>query len=234
MLEATHFAVNQDIQSTTSNMLVRWSPGRLVFAAADGRRMSIEERALPGIDTTGETMLPLRAVAELRKLLDTDCKVQFVATESQTFLDFGEFEFTCRRAEATFPPYETFPAHRIEQPMKLPVAAAIDSLSAVNLAAGRGDVTANLLFSYADGETVFSAESPDKGIARDVVVAEWRGADFSLSVNGQFFKDALSAAASEFVAISVDPTNELWPIRVDPWEPQSDRNHYGIVMPARK
>lgn len=234
MLEATHFAVNTDASSSSCNLLIRWSPGRVVFAAADGRRMSIEERSLETITTNGETMVPIRAVGELRRMLDTEGSVTLNATQSTTFLDFGEYEFWCRRPEATFPPYESFPAKRIDAPLRLNVAAAIDSINAVSLAAGRGDMSANLVIEHADGELVFSAESPDKGVARDSVQAEWSGPDFSINCNGEYLKQALGAAASESVAISLDPADPLFPIRVDPWEAQAGRTHYGVVMPARK
>lgn len=235
MLEAAHFAVGDDpSNATTNSMLLRWSPGRLIMAAADGRRMSIEERVIDTIKSTGETMLPARAVAELRKMLDTEGPVNVVVTDRNTFLDFGDYEFSCRRPDAKFPPYESFPAKRIDAPMRLTVAPTIESIGAVGLAAGRGDMSQNLTFAWKGGECVLSAESSDKGVARDSLVAEWSGPDFSLNVNGQYFREALTAAGSEAVAISVDPTDDLWPIRVDPWEPQAGRAHYGIVMPARK
>lgn len=234
MLEAVHFAVNQDVTSSTSNMLVKWSPGKLVMAATNGHRLSVEERTVDGIDNTNQTLIPFRAVGELRKLLEHDGRVVFAASERATFLDFGEFRFSCRRPDATFPPYESFVPKRIDSPVRIPVKQALESLAAVSLAAGRNDATSNLLLSFKDGAGGLSAESADKGSASDGLDLEWNGKPFELCFQGHYVRDALAALGSTDAALSFDPGNELGPMRFDPWDEQTGRSHYGIVMPTRK
>lgn len=234
MLAAVHFAVDPDSSRPPGNMLVRWSKGKLILAACHNHRVSVEERADHSIETAGETLIPFRAVGELRKLLDTEGKVSVVATPGTTFLDFGDFEFSSRRAEVTFPPYESWPVKRLEAAVRLPVAPTLQAISAVSLAAGRGDVTQNLRLQFAGSELILSTESADRGMAHDVVPIEWAGNTFELSCNGTYLSDALTAAGAAQVALSLDTSNEMAPLHIEPWDAQAGRVHYGIVMPARK
>lgn len=234
MLSAVHFVVEQDSSRAPGNLLVRWSPGKLRLVGCSNHRMSIEERADDGITGTGETLIPFRAVGELRKLLDTDGKVSVVATAGTTFFDFGDFEFSTRRAEVTFPPYESFPAARLPSAVRLPVAPTQQAISAVSLAAGRGDATANVLMQFVGSEVILSTQSADRGVAHDVVPIEWSGDTFELSINGSYLNDALTASGAAQVALSLDVTNELAPLHIESWDPQAGRQHYGVVMPSKK
>jgi DNA polymerase-3 subunit beta len=234
MLSAVHFAVEPDASRAPGNLLIRWSPGRLILAACNSHRISIEERVDPTISGSGETLVPFRAVGELRKLLDTESKVRVVATPRTTFLSFGDFEFSARRAEVTFTPYEQLKIARLPGAVRLPVAPTQQAISAVSLAAGRGDLTSNVLLQFIGSELILSTKSEDRGVAHDVVPIEWSGNTFELSINGSYLSDALTASGAESVALSIDTSNELAPLHVEPWDAQAGRKHYGVVMPARK
>ncbi len=156
------------------------------------------------------------------------------ATEGNTFFDFGEFDFSTKRPIGEFPSYEDWPVHRLPDATKIHVQSVIEAVAAVSLAAGRGDTSQNLHLQFSASELHISAESADKGKASDVVAIERSGPDFDRMISGEFLRDALSASASEFAALSIDVANEYAPFHVEPWEPQGGRLHYGIVAPARK
>ncbi len=233
MLQATAFAIDTDPNKVSGSLLLRWNNEKVWCGAADGRRVSHEERALVS-NSSGRTLLPLRAVTELRKLLDVEGDVVVTATEGNTFFDFGEFDFSTKRPIGEFPSYEDWPVHRLPDATKIHVQSVIEAVAAVSLAAGRGDTSQNLHLQFSASELHIYAESADKGKASDVVAIERSGADFDRMISGEFLRDALNASASEFAALSIDIANEYAPFHVEPWEPQTGRKHYGIVAPARK
>lgn len=233
MIEATRFAVSDDqSRPHLSSLLFRWSPGKLLMAATDGHRMAAETRDVEEIQSSGEFLIPLRAIGELRKILEAQDTVNVSTFGNTAHFVFSGVEFSTRTPEARFPPFEQLIPPRAQEPLRVRAKDLIDAAGAVSLAAGKSDNRCGIVVKWDGKELSLRAESADKGNASDVIACEYAGPKFTIGVDSTYIRQSLEGAAAEFVALSV--AGELDPVRIEPWEnPSSARQNVGIVMPMR-
>lgn len=232
MIEATRFAVSDDISRPhLASLLFRWEPGKLYLAATDGHRMATELRSVDTINSSGEMLIPLRAIGELRKILESQESVNVATAGNTAFFMFAGVEFSTRLPEAKFPPIEQVLPPRSGSPLRLRAKDMIDAAGAVALSAGKNDNKCGILVKFDGKELSLRAESADKGVASDSVACEYSGPKFAIGVDSTYIKQSLEGAAAEYVAVSV--AGELDPVRIEPWEQGGGRENIGIVMPMR-
>jgi DNA polymerase-3 subunit beta len=199
------------------------------MVTTDGHRLSKAE-----LKTRGKIaimLIPLKAIAQLRKLCD-DCEADQCVSVSQSgpnvFFDFGAHRFSAKLVDAQFPPYQQVipPSHQSRA--VLPRLAVIDALRAVQLSISKR--VGGMTLSFDAGKVSFSGESPDSGTGADEVLAEYTGKKFAIGVSASYLLDVLGAIDSESFALEM--SGELDPIMVRPLE-QKDCDYVAVIMPLR-
>ena len=86
--------------------------GTLVkVVSTDGRRLSLSVADVPQSENPEESriLLPLKGLNELKRVLgtmDDQAPVRVLVDDSQAYFQFEGVEFSIRRVDSTFPPYE--------------------------------------------------------------------------------------------------------------------------------
>src|SRR5262249_14023080 len=87
---------------------------------------------------------------------------------------------------------------------------------------------AALRLSFAEGELVVSAETPDLGDAREALPAPYSGELLEIGFNPEFVRDGLESIESDEVVFKL-----ISPLRPGLLEPPADDDFSYLVMPIR-
>ena len=154
---------------------------RLNIVSTDTRRLALS--AAPVLDgKEGESaLLPMKGIKELQRILgsltpETEVKVLFDG--AQFYFKTDTLEFTVRRVESKFPPYEKI----------LPKHSTLDVLT------DRGELISSPF--------VLRGKAPDFGQAKEEIEAETTGDKLRIAVNSKFFLEALKVLRDPQVKLS--------------------------------
>ena len=110
LMNRTEFSMaNQDVRYYLNGLMVEIREGGLTMVATDGHRMAVSE-ASGSPDWTGQELrqviVPKKGVSELLRILDrTTGVVEFRISDNFFHLDTGEYRFTCKLVDGTYPDY---------------------------------------------------------------------------------------------------------------------------------
>ncbi len=199
----------------------------LTAVATDGHRLALAHAPLPA-GIKGEALVSVRAVTELRKLLEGMTGDARIAVESGTmFLRLGDTIVWTKVIDLAFPPYgQVIPADR-ERTMTVPRAALLDAIRSTMVAS---DAKSNgVRLDVEPGSIRFSAESQEStsGDELDLDTAGTRGV---IGFAGQYLADVLVTSTAETVEVSI--AGELDPICVYPG-PKGSAESTHAIMPMR-
>lgn len=177
---------------------------RLNIVSTDTRRLALS--AAPVLDgKEGESaLLPMKGIKELQRILgsltpETEVKVLFDG--AQFYFKTDTLEFTVRRVESKFPPYEKI----------LPKHSTLDVLTdrgELISALERVDVIVRdfnrmvVLDMTPESPFVLRGKAPDFGQAKEEIEAETTGDKLRIAVNSKFFLEALKVLRDPQVKLS--------------------------------
>jgi DNA polymerase III subunit beta len=232
LIARTKFAISPDEKRPhTNSLLVHARGDSLSMVATDGHRLAKVDAP---IKTTGTQamLIPLKAVNELRRLIDDTKKdiPKLTCELSGKFLFFrsGAFSFGVKLMEAQFPPYEQLlpkkdgkKAHEVTFGRK----DAIEAVNAVRLASA---TTGGIRFVCGPERIRLVGESPELGEAIDEIPSksETLKKDFVVGVGTTYVLDVLNAIEDEQVSMRVGPLD------TDPIVFTSE-NYVSLLMPFK-
>ncbi|MEG1824245.1 MAG: DNA polymerase III subunit beta [Cloacibacillus sp.] len=177
---------------------------RLDVVSTDTRRLALASVAVtePGGDASA--LLPMKGVKELQRILSSlapDTTVSVLYDSAQFYFKTDSLEFTVRRVESKFPPYEKI----------LPKGSTLEVLTdrgALISALERADVIVRdfnrmVIMDIVPGESLMlRAKAPDFGQAKEEVAADISGAELRIAINSKFFLEALKVLREPDVKLS--------------------------------
>lgn len=199
---------------------------RLRMVATDGHRLGLAETpivAAPSIPP--RTLIPRKALAALRKLLDGDSDVVVQWGNGSLRVGLARERLWCRLLDGEFPDY----------------SAVIPVSSLTTATVGRAELTAAVararvvsdtgaLVALQGADTVaVSAESVDAGRVHETLAAQVAGEPVTIKLSPAYAADALGALAGERVRI--ETTGPLAPCVLR--DPERD-DVLCVVMPLRQ
>lgn len=228
LLARTHFSISPDeTRAHVNSLLVEYGAGMVRAVSTDGHRLSKAEAQHGGATTS--MLIPLKAVSELRRIVD-GAKGQTVDIRQSTstaFFTVNGFTFSTKLIDATFPPYQqVIPEIRNESMFCVRRVALIDALKAVQLAAS--DRIGGVVLTLVPGTLRISATSAESGEGLDEIPVDYNGAERKVGVNAKYLLDVATALDSEEVEMMIQ--GELDPMCV--YLPGSAA-YAGVVMPMR-
>lgn len=237
LMHRTHFSISTDETRAHVNSAMLEIQGETVrMVSTDGHRLTLAEARHSGLDVRlAETLLTLKAIGELRRIMD-HARAAKVATFTlqvhgpTAFFTVGGTQFSVKLVDAQFPPYgQVIPSVPAQHPVRVNRLKFIDVIKAIRIAAS--DRTGGVVFTFKKGAIVLTSESPESGNAFDQVDADYEGPEIRTGFNAKYLLDALGAIEDEEVVIWA--TGELDPICVLPGGEDKLSAFQGVVMPLR-
>lgn len=167
--------------------------GALRIVSTDTKRLALA--ALPvleGADGEGY-LLPMKGIKEVQRILSSiaaDCEVEILFDEAQFYFRVESVEFTVRRVESRFPPYEKIIPKEYSTTILADRAALIAALERVDVIVR--DYNRMVIMDIEPGDSfTMRGRAPDFGLAREELGADVIGERLRIAINSKFFMDAL-------------------------------------------
>jgi DNA polymerase-3 subunit beta len=235
LIGRTHFSISTDeTRAHLNSALFECQKGLVRMVTTDGHRLSKMEMSVDGLDATTTMLIPLKAIGELRRLLEevTDNRATTMIKISQTgpnaFFHLLGVEFSVKLIDAQFPPYEAVIPSASEQALRTPRVQLSEALRAVSLAAS--DRTGGVKLGVAKNALRITSESPESGNGFDELSVDYDGPEISVGFNARYLLDVLNAIDDDEVSIGL--SGELDPAVVRP-SGQDASDYIAVVMPMR-
>ncbi len=204
----------------------------LKAAATDGHRLARFTIDQPeGADGMPDVIVPRKAVAELRKLLEEalDGNVQIDLSASKirfTLGGEGGVVLTSKLIDGTFPDYSRVIPTGNDKLLKIDPRSFFDGVDRVATIAT--EKTRAVKMGLETDKVVLSVTSPDNGTATEEVVAEYGADGFEIGFNANYLKDILSQIDSDVVELHLADAGAPTLIRKDDKSPA-----LYVLMPMR-
>ena len=204
----------------------------LKAAATDGHRLARFTIDQPeGAEGMPDVIVPRKAVAELRKLLEEalDGNVQVDLSASKirfTLGGEGGVVLTSKLIDGTFPDYSRVIPTGNDKLLKIDPRAFYSGVDRVATIAT--EKTRAVKMALENDKVILSVTSPDNGTATEEVAAEYGADGFEIGFNANYLKDILSQIDSDQVELHLADAGAPTLIRKDDKSPA-----LYVLMPMR-
>ena len=233
MIAKTGFAIaTEESRYTLNGALMVLKPESITMVATDGHRLAHIERAGEKFeDVSGEmkTLVPKKAMDELKSLLDSDVEtVEFAKAETTLFFRVGPRLLTSRQLTGQFPNYEAVLPKDNSKSITLhgeELGAAI-----ARVAQFADERSRAVRLRLEKGELTLSASSTETGESEDSIEVEYNGDPMAIGFNAQYLTDFIKAVGAGDVKLELKDPQSAGQLR--PAEGEDYKYRY-IVMPMR-
>lgn len=229
MIQRTVFAASRDETHQNLNgayLEVEEKDARLV--ATDGRRLSFVHVSLASSSlSSGEAIIPLRALQQLARILSGDKEVKIGVSERQIFFEMDHILLISQLVDAKFPDY------RKVIPTEFSIAILADRdefLRSVRRVSLLTDEKSRLLkFQLKENTLLISAEAAELGYAyEEIDVRRERGEEIEIGFSSAYLLDILKNIEKGEVRIELTDSEGPGVIR-----PSENKDHICVLMPVR-
>src|SRR6266576_5513727 len=234
MIAKTGFAIaSEESRYTLNGALMVLKPESITMVATDGHRLAHIERGgekFEGVSGELKTLIPKKAMDELRSLLDsTDAEtIEFAKDESTLYFRIGQRLLTSRQLTGQFPNYEAVLPKDNSKSINLhgdELAAAISRVAQFADERSRA-----VRMKLEKGELKLSASSTETGESEDSIETDYNGETMTIGFNAQYITEFLKATGSGDVRLELKDAQSAGQLR--PAEGEDYKYRY-IVMPMR-
>lgn len=198
---------------SSANFIVTSETLRVV--STDTKRLALAGvSVLDGVDGEGY-LLPMRGIKEVQRILGSmspDVEVEILFDEAQFYFRIDSVEFTVRRVESRFPPFEKILPKEHATTLLVDRAILISALERVDVIVR--DYNRMVVMDIEPGNSfVMRGRAPDFGLAREEINAEVTGEELRIAVNSKFFMDALKVLREPNVRLAFNGSSGHMAIR---------------------
>ena len=208
LIARTHFSISTDeTRAHLNSALFECGENTVRMVTTDGHRLSKMELPVDGLKATATMLIPLKAITELRKLLDevadsqNDTTVRIAQTGPNAFFAVNDVAFSVKLIDAQFPPYDAVIPAVTDRAVRTPRVQLSEALRAVKLAAS--DRTGGVKLSVSENALRITSESPESGNGFDEVAIEYDGPEISVGFNAGYLLDVLGAIEEDEVTLGL-------------------------------
>ena len=233
MIAKTGFAIaSEESRYTLNGALMVLKPESITMVATDGHRLAHIERAgekFEGVSGEMKTLIPKKAMDELKSLLDSDVEtIDFAKDESTLFFRVGPRLLTSRQLTGQFPNYEAVLPKDISKSVLVNGEELGAAISRVAQFADERSRAVRLKLEK--GELKLSASSTETGESEDSIEVAYDGDAMAIGFNAQYLLDFIKAIGSGEVKLELKDPQSAGQLR--PAEGEDYKYRY-IVMPMR-
>jgi DNA polymerase-3 subunit beta len=233
MIAKTGFAIaSEESRYTLNGALMVLKPESITMVATDGHRLAHVERGgekFEGVSGEMKTLIPKKAMDELKSLLDSDVEtIDFAKDESTLFFRVGPRLLTSRQLTGQFPNYEAVLPKDISKSITLQGEELGAAIARVAQFADERSRAVRLRLEK--GELKISASSTETGESEDSIEVAYDGEPMAIGFNAQYLMDFIKATGSCEVKLELKDAQSAGQLR--PAEAEDYKYRY-IVMPMR-
>ena len=233
MIAKTGFAIaSEESRYTLNGALMVLKPESITMVATDGHRLAHVERGgekFEGVSGEMKTLIPKKAMDELKSLLDSDVEtIDFAKDESTLFFRVGPRLLTSRQLTGQFPNYEAVLPKDISKSITLQGEELGAAIARVAQFADERSRAVRLRLEK--GELKISASSTETGESEDSIEVAYDGEPMAIGFNAQYLMDFIKATGSCEVKLELKDAQSAGQLR--PAEGEDYKYRY-IVMPMR-
>ncbi|MGB9205975.1 MAG: DNA polymerase III subunit beta [Terriglobales bacterium] len=233
MIGKTGFAIaSEESRYTLNGALMVLKPESITMVATDGHRLAHVERGgekFEGVSGEMKTLIPKKAMDELKSLLDSDVEtIDFAKDESTLFFRVGPRLLTSRQLTGQFPNYEAVLPKDISKSIVLQGEELGAAIARVAQFADERSRAVRLRLEK--GELKISASSTETGESEDSIEVAYDGEPMAIGFNAQYLMDFIKATGSCEVKLELKDAQSAGQLR--PAEGEEYKYRY-IVMPMR-
>jgi DNA polymerase-3 subunit beta len=233
MIAKTGFAIaSEESRYTLNGALMVLKPESITMVATDGHRLAHVERTgekFEGVSGEMKTLIPKKAMDELKSLLDSEVEtIDFAKDESTLFFRVGPRLLTSRQLTGQFPNYEAVLPKDVSKSITLQGEELGAAIARVAQFADERSRAVRLRLEK--GELKLSASSTETGESEDSIEIAYDGEPMAIGFNAQYLIDFIKATGSCEVKLELKDAQSAGQLR--PAESEDYKYRY-IVMPMR-
>lgn len=180
------------------------SKGILNIVSTDTRRLALSSVSVADSVEIESALLPMKGIKEVQRILGSlnpDSPVEILYDESQFYFKAEHVEFTVRRVESRFPPYEKILPKAHSTNVLMDRGELISALERVDVIV-RDYNRMVVLEMNPESNLVMKGKAPDFGNAMEEVAAEISGDKLRVAINSKFFMEALKVLRDQNVRLA--------------------------------
>ena len=208
MLKKTSFAVSTDESRYVLNgIYISLKDGKMTLVATDGRRLAlVDEEVELSENSTGEFIVPAKAINELNRLLQSTGDVELKFGENQASFALKDDKgfsvlLITKLIEGNYPNYrQVIPGEAKE---RIPLNRE-ELLAALRRAEIMTSEKANSVkMTFGRNALAITANSPEVGEARESLAVNYKGKEMAIAFNPRYLIDPLAALSEDEVFIEL-------------------------------
>ncbi len=196
--------------------------------ATDGHRLARFEMPLPeGASGVPGVIIPRKAVAELRKLIDeTEEPVSVSLSDTKVRFAFGPTVLTSKLIDGTFPDYERVIPSGNDKVIEVDCRAFAQAVDRVSTISSEKSRAVKLVIE--NGGITLSASSPENGTATEEIEISYGGPGLEIGFNSRYLLDIAQQIEGEAAEITLADAASPTIVR-----DRADPSALYVLMPMR-
>ena len=208
MIKKTSFAVSTDESRYVLNgIFISLKENKMTLVATDGRRLALVDEEVEISDkSSGEFIVPAKAVGELNRLLQDKGELELRYSENQaSFTLKGEklntVLLTTKLIEGNYPNYRQVIPGEAKERIALGREELMQALRRAEIMTSEKANSVKLNFGR--NTLTITANSPEVGEARETMAINYKGKELAIAFNPRYLIDPLNALAEDEVFIEL-------------------------------
>lgn len=208
MIKKTSFAMSMDESRYVLNgIFLSLKDHKLTMVATDGRRLAlVEEEADVTDKSTGEFIIPAKAVNELNRLLQEKGDVEIKFTDNQAAFTLkdekgGSVLIITKLIEGNYPNYRQVIPNETKERVAFAREEFLHALKRAEIMTSEKANSVKLTFGK--NTLAITANSPEVGEARESIAINYKGKEIAVAFNPRYMIDPLSALADDEVYLEL-------------------------------
>ncbi len=204
MVKKTSFAVSTDESRYVLNgLFVSLKEGKMTVVATDGRRLAlVDEEVEISEKSSGEFIIPAKAVNELTRLFQEKGEVEIKLGENQASFALKDDKgfsvlLITKLIEGNYPNYRQVIPNEMKERVSLVREELLHALRRAEIMTSEKANSVKLTFSR--NNLMITANSPEVGEARETIAISYKGNDISIAFNPSYLIDPLNALTEDEV-----------------------------------
>ena len=208
MIKKTSFAVSTDESRYVLNgIFISLKDGKMTLVATDGRRLAlVDEEVELGEKSTGEFIVPAKAVNELNRLLQATGNVELKFGENQASFALKDDKgfsvlLITKLIEGNYPNYKQVIPGEAKERIALVREELLQALRRAEIMTSEKANSVRLTFGK--NLLTITANSPEVGEARETIAINYKGKEMAIAFNPKYMIDPLNALTNDEVYLEL-------------------------------
>jgi DNA polymerase III subunit beta len=208
MLKKTSFAVSTDESRYVLNgIFISLKEGKMTLVATDGRRLAlVDEEVEISEKSSGEFIVPAKAINELNRLLQDKGEVELKFGENQSSFALKDDKgfsvlLITKLIEGNYPNYRQVIPGEAKERIAINREELLQALRRAEIMTSEKANSVKLTFGR--NQLAITANSPEVGEARETLAVNYKGKEMAIAFNPRYLIDPLAALGEDEVFIEL-------------------------------